>query len=73
MAKTDITNLSREPLDFIVGVKDGDPITDCVRPGETKAIEVDLASAQVLGRLQAGLISMPKAAIKQVAKAADPA
>ncbi len=56
MAK--ITNNSRETLNFITGVKDGNAITESLKAGETRAIDVHPSDAQVNGRRLAGLITI---------------
>jgi len=73
MAKTEITNLLRDqPLDFVVGMKDGVQVTESVRPGETKSIEVDMSSAHVQGKLLAGAIAVGKGGAKAAQVATEP-
>lgn len=70
MAK--VTNISRTGLDFIVGVKDGAAITEHVKAGETRDIEVDLESATVKGRQASGLITIAPV-VRRTAKSENPA
>ena len=51
-----VTNLTRAGMDFIVGVKDGAAVTDHLKAGETREINIDLDSAVVKGRIAAEAI-----------------
>lgn len=64
-----VTNLSRDTLNFTLGSKNGQPITDHVKAGETKEIAIDLNSPQVQARVRANLIKVvaPAAAPKKIA------
>ena len=53
-----VTNLSRAGMDFVVGIKGGEPVTEHIKSGETRDIDIDPESAQVKGRLAAGTISV---------------
>jgi hypothetical protein len=55
---TEITNNTRETLNFVVGVKDGQPVTEDVKAGETKDIAVDPEANDVKGRSLAGAITV---------------
>lgn len=66
---TQVTNLSRRSLDFTVGVKNGEAVTEALAPGETRDLAIDVDSAQVKGRVLAELISLGKPS-KATAKAA---
>ena len=56
MAK--ITNLTRDTMNFVTGVKDGAALTESLKPGETGDINVDPADAQLQGRLLSGAIAI---------------
>lgn len=56
MAK--ITNLTRETLNFITGIRDGAAATESLKGGETKEIAVDLHDAQLRGRILSGVIAI---------------
>lgn len=69
-----ITNNARETLDFIVGKdeKTNEALTEAVLPGETRNLSgIDLESAQVKGRILAGIISVDDKTAARVAKAAS--
>ena len=66
---TQVTNLSRAPLDFTVGVKNGAAVTESLAPGETRDLSIDVHSAQVKGRVLAELIALGRPS-KTTAKAA---
>ena len=53
-----ITNLGRSGLDFVVGAENGVAHTEHLRAGETRDLAVDVTSAQVRGRVLAGLIEV---------------
>ena len=63
-----VTNLTRFGMDFIVGVKDGAAITEHVKAGETRTIDIDVESATVKGRLAAGVIKIGAPARRATAK-----
>lgn len=71
MAK--ITNLSRQGLDFVVGVKNGAAITENVPAGETRDLDVDLNSATVKGRVASGLITVATTTRHRAVKSETPA
>lgn len=73
MAKIKVTNMSREPVNFLTGIKDGEPVTDHLEPNEAKEIELDTDSAHVRGMILAGLITVPKSAERAAAKPVAPA
>jgi hypothetical protein len=72
MTMAKITNNGREKLDFNVGVKDGQAVTDHIEPGETKDLEVDMESATIKGRIQAGLITVANSS-RRAGKGESPA
>ena len=59
MAK--VTNLTREGMDFIVGVKDGAALTEHLKGFETREIAIDVESVTVRARLHAASISIAPA------------
>lgn len=58
-----VTNLTRDRLDFVVGARDGAALTESLAPGETRDLGVDLASAQVRGRVAAQAIRIDGGAV----------
>lgn len=56
---TNVTNRTRETINIIVGVKDGAAITDSVKAGETKDIDImDVESAAVQGLILSAAIEI---------------
>lgn len=53
-----VTNIGRSGLDFVVGVENGVAQTEHLRAGEVRNLAVDVNSAQVRGRVFAGLIKV---------------
>ncbi len=71
MAK--VTNNTREKMDFVVGAKDGEPITENLAAGETRDLDIDLESATVKGRLASGLITVATTSRQRAVKSETPA
>lgn len=63
-----VTNLTRAGMEFNVGVKDGAAVTDHLKAGETRDLEIDVESATVKGRLAVGAISIGAPARRATAK-----
>ncbi|QDM32095.1 hypothetical protein FNL55_12685 [Tardiphaga sp. vice352] len=68
MAK--ITNLTRDTMSFITGVRDGAAVTESLKAGETRDIAVDLADAQLQGRILAGSVGIEGPALAPAKSAA---
>ncbi len=70
MAK--ITNMSRNTMSFVVKgeAKDGVPPMDSILAGESKSLDVDIKSAQIVGALAVGAITIGNAKPEQPAPAA---
>jgi hypothetical protein len=58
---TQITNIGRKGLDFVVGSKDGKPLVEHVAAGETKNIDLDKDSSQLKARLNSRQIKLGRA------------
>jgi hypothetical protein len=63
-----VTNLTRSGMDFIVGVKDGAAVTEHLKAGETRDLNIDVESATVKGRLVADAIKIGAPARRATAK-----
>lgn len=63
-----VTNLTRSGMDFIVGVKDGAAVTEHLKAGETRELDIDLNSATVKGRLAVEAIKIGAPARRATAK-----
>ncbi len=53
-----IRNKSKNELSFAVGQKDGEPVIDSVKAGETKNIDVKPTSVVLQARVHAGLVEV---------------
>ncbi len=63
-----VTNLIRTGLDFVVGVKAGEPVTEHLKAGETRNLDIDVDSATVQGRVRASVITIGAPARRATAK-----
>lgn len=57
-AMPNITNNTRQTIDFVVGVRDGAAQTDSVKAGETKAIDVKSDDPKLGAYRAAGAITI---------------
>lgn len=64
-----VTNLTRAGMEFVVGIKKGEPVTEHLAAGETRDIDIDLNSATVKGRIAAEAIKIGNPARRATAKA----
>ncbi|PZU87347.1 MAG: hypothetical protein DI527_18910 [Chelatococcus sp.] len=65
---TQVTNLTRAGMEFVVGTKDGAPVTEHLKAGETRDIPIDLGSATVKGRIAAEAIRIGAPASRRAAR-----
>ena len=66
-----MTNNTHQSLAFVTGVKNGEPVTEDIRPRETKDIAVNADDPVVKGRILSGAITVDDRTAAKVAKAAD--
>lgn len=71
-----VTNNTREEINFSTGSKDGEPIVKTVAPGATESVDLPADHPQIVGHAHAGAITVggkpaQRAVEKAVASAAS--
>ena len=64
-----VTNNTRETMDFVTGFKDGEAMTESVAPGETKNVPLNMDDPVVKGRIAAQAITVDAGPAKSKGKA----